>query len=267
MGHNPRPTIQLAGQPRRRISQGLAALIQRWLPKEVAGLAAFFRFGGIRTYSAAGEDIQIERLLGQKTGFFVDVGAFHPSFISNTYRLYRRGWRGINIDVDDYKIRLFHLLRPRDISVQVGVSDTPGEAEFFFQSGPTYGSMAGLNRESVAESAEIMQREVRSRTIQVRPLNDILEEHLPRDAQGRPMAIDLLNIDVEKFEYPILRRFDFQRFPVKLLAVEMHADRIDDLLHLPAYQLLSEQGYDLAAWTPPTAIFERRDCAAARAAA
>jgi hypothetical protein len=31
-------------------------------------------------------------------GFFVDVGCFHPLFYSNTWKLYKKGWRGVNID-------------------------------------------------------------------------------------------------------------------------------------------------------------------------
>ena len=37
-------------------------------------------------------------------GFFVDVGCFHPIKYNNTYRLYRKGWRGVNIDIDAIKI-------------------------------------------------------------------------------------------------------------------------------------------------------------------
>ena len=31
-------------------------------------------------------------------GKFVDIGCFHPTRHNNTYKMYKSGWRGINID-------------------------------------------------------------------------------------------------------------------------------------------------------------------------
>ena len=42
------------------------------------------------------------------SGFYVDVGCHQPLLNNNTYRLYKRGWRGINIDLD-YNTRLREL--------------------------------------------------------------------------------------------------------------------------------------------------------------
>ena len=51
------------------------------------------------SFSQEGEDLLIDRMFdGQSVGFYVDVGAHHPTRFSNTYLLYLRGWRGINID-------------------------------------------------------------------------------------------------------------------------------------------------------------------------
>jgi hypothetical protein len=50
-------------------------------------------------YSQEGEDLIASRLFpNQSTGFYVDIGAHHPTRFSNTYLLYTKGWRGINID-------------------------------------------------------------------------------------------------------------------------------------------------------------------------
>jgi hypothetical protein len=47
------------------------------------------------THAQPGEDIIAEALLPETRGPQVEVGAFHPVSISNTYVPYRRGWRGI----------------------------------------------------------------------------------------------------------------------------------------------------------------------------
>ena len=50
-------------------------------------------------YGQDGEDLILDRLLdGQKSGFFVDVGAHHPVRFSYSYLFYRRCWRCINSD-------------------------------------------------------------------------------------------------------------------------------------------------------------------------
>lgn len=66
-----------------------------------------FRFTHI-SFSQFGEDIAIVRWIrylqtyeGREIyPFFVDAGAFHPIFASNTLLLRKQGWRGINIDID-----------------------------------------------------------------------------------------------------------------------------------------------------------------------
>jgi hypothetical protein len=52
-----------------------------------------------QSYSQEGEDMVLYRTFETvKEGFYVDVGAHHPDRFSNTYKFYKQGWRGINID-------------------------------------------------------------------------------------------------------------------------------------------------------------------------
>ena len=57
----------------------------------------------------------------KKNGFYVDVGCFHPLDRNNTYLLYKKKWRGINIDVSKFSIDLFNFLRPEDINVNIAI--------------------------------------------------------------------------------------------------------------------------------------------------
>src|SRR5690554_2751995 len=72
------------------------------------------------SYAVAGEDKVIEGLLKPKItqpGFYVDVGCNHPTLFSNTYGLYRKGWRGVCIDANQELIDLYALYRPKDKAV------------------------------------------------------------------------------------------------------------------------------------------------------
>ena len=79
------------------------------------------------TFSQNGEDSVLLRIFDNKNdGFYVDIGAFHPICYSNTYALYKKGWRGINIDATPGSMFLFNKIRPRDINIETGISPCGG---------------------------------------------------------------------------------------------------------------------------------------------
>ena len=53
----------------------------------------------IPSYSQTGEDRIIDYLLDHKWDtYYVDIGCHKPTALSNTFRLYRRGGRGLAVD-------------------------------------------------------------------------------------------------------------------------------------------------------------------------
>ena len=51
------------------------------------------------------------------------MGCYHPKKYSNTHLLHKdRGWSGINIDIEEDKIKTFNILRPNDINICCPVS-------------------------------------------------------------------------------------------------------------------------------------------------
>ena len=74
-------------------------------------------------FSQFGEDVFLDRYFArQPTGVYVDVGAFHPLALSNTYRLYRRGWRGVNIEPNPEGYEDLRRYRQDDVNVNLAVS-------------------------------------------------------------------------------------------------------------------------------------------------
>jgi len=220
------------------------------VPKKYVGILDCVAFRPFKSYSQHGEDIIASRYFdyhGRRTGVYVDIGCFHPKHHSTTYRLYKRGWHGINIDVDPYKIDVFKFVRPRDINICVAVSDRHGVAEFFYQSESLYGSMAGLDEKTIREEAGSLGRRVHQRTVQTMPLNDVLH-------QNRITQLDFLSIDVEGHEAVILSSFDFASFPVPLIAVEVQGS-FDEIQASPTHKLLKNNGYSLYARTGPTVFY------------
>jgi hypothetical protein len=70
------------------------------------------------SYSFNAVDLIIDYIFKNKNnGFYLDVGSQHPISNNNTYLLFKRGWSGINIDLDKKNIDLFNTARPNDIQV------------------------------------------------------------------------------------------------------------------------------------------------------
>ena len=56
------------------------------------------------SYSLSGVDLIIDYIFkDKKNGFYLDVGAQHPVSNNNTFLLFKKGWKGINIDLDKKK--------------------------------------------------------------------------------------------------------------------------------------------------------------------
>jgi hypothetical protein len=72
-----------------------------------AGQECPFNLNEIRSarlsFSQMGEDLRINdylKYLSPSDGIYISVGAFDPVRFSNTFLLHKRGFRGINIDID-----------------------------------------------------------------------------------------------------------------------------------------------------------------------
>ncbi len=82
-------------------------------------------------YSQNREDIILESFfVGEKTGFYVDVGANHPTLHSVTKLFSEKGWTGINIEPIKSHFNLLEKDRPKDININIGISDKNETLEF-----------------------------------------------------------------------------------------------------------------------------------------
>ena len=75
------------------------------------------------------EDLVLYALLHDvEKGFYIDVGANDPTFMSVTKLFYDRGWHGINIEPVDIYCKKLEMMRPRDINLCVGCGSENGQA-------------------------------------------------------------------------------------------------------------------------------------------
>jgi FkbM family methyltransferase len=201
-------------------------------------------------YSQDGEDMVLRRLFERQTlGFYVDVGAHHPFRFSNTCFFHRKGWRGINIDPNPDAIAAFRSARRSDINICVGVSDVAGQLTFHLFSEPALNTFDG---DLASERAAIPgYRLLEKKTIAVKRLDKLLDEHLPAG-----QSIDFLSVDVEGLDLAVLRSNDWRRFRPAILLVEAHERTVAGAEKDPIHVYATTQGYQLIAKTLNTLIYE-----------
>lgn len=202
-----------------------------------------FSVKGVRAYSQEGEDLLLKRIFqDQPQGFYIDVGAHHPITYSNTHLLYRRGWRGVNIDAMPGSMAVFREIRPLDINIECGVSDEEGELTYFCYLHPELNTFDPHTVE-VFRKHDLHPSE--THRIQVRPLTSILAEVMP----DSPPPLDLMTIDVEGFEIKVLNSHNWDRFRPKVLVVERHVTTARAALSGDLATYFQSKGYELIAKT------------------
>ncbi len=167
------------------------------------------------TYSQCGEDRIMKHIfyaLDIKNPTYLDIGAHDPCFLSNTYLFYKEGGRGVLIEPDPY---LFKRLakRKKDIRLNVGISTNDEETlmDFFVMTSKTLNTFS-------REEAEKVEKETSSRIEKIIRLpmigiNTMLRKYF---ADG----LDLLSIDVEGLDLPIIRAIDFSIVRPAVICVE-----------------------------------------------
>lgn len=202
-----------------------------------------------KSYAQEGEDILLDRLFDGKTcGFYVDVGAHHPQRFSNTYLLYRRGWRGINIDAMPGSMAEFDRVRRRDINLEVPISSQATVLTYYVFDEP---ALNGFDAElSKLRDAGTKYRVLDTISLRTKTLSSVLDQHL-----APTQEIDLLSIDVEGLDEKVLRSNDWHKYRPKVVLIEVLGASIESLLSSSIHGFLTARGYELYAKTMNSAIF------------
>ena len=145
------------------------------------------------SYSQHGEDVILWRAMGSRpSGFYVDVGAFDPTYDSVTRALYERGWRGINIEAQPDRLDAFERERPEDTNLALAIGDRDGTATLTVPGVPGWASIVEPAVTGTDPDTS------RATDVPVRRLDTLFAEH------GID-HVDVLKIDVEGAEPEVVR--------------------------------------------------------------
>ena len=168
--------------------------------------------------SQSGEDMILEyifRALGVNIQniTYLDLGANHAKYLSNTYYFYKRGARGVLVEANPELISELKFYRHGDIILNNCISDKSGEiVDFYLLNGD---GLSTPNREgaeaALAENSWLkIEKTVQVKTISVQEIFDRYFDQTPT----------VINLDIEGKEMEILNSIDFTRHRPLIMIIE-----------------------------------------------
>ena len=188
-----------------------------------------------------GEDVFVRRFFKKTSkGFYVDVGAYHPTKGSLTYDLYKNNWTGMNIDLSKISIDLFNISRPKDINLRTAVTDFDGKT-FFYENSP-------INQQnSLIENSNAKKIE-----IDCYKLNTILDNH-------KIQKVDYLNIDAEGNDFKVISTFDFKKYKPSLVSIEYNDYNFENLIGSDINILMEKNGFKIISKFGVTCFYTHKE--------
>jgi FkbM family methyltransferase len=170
---------------------------------------------GKTSYSQTGEDLIMNFIFEQlhiSKPNYLDIGAHHPLYLSNTYFFYQRGCRGVNVEPDPYLIKEFKAIRKEDINLNVGggINNDEEKAQFYVMTTRTLNTFSqeeALKIESYGSNKieEIIQ-------VPLIKVNSLIENNF----SNKP---NFISIDVEGLDFEILKSFDFEKYSPEVFCI------------------------------------------------
>jgi FkbM family methyltransferase len=177
--------------------------------KLLVNLLKYKGFFTRKQYSKNKEDQYLKKIFRNKTkGTYIDIGAYHPYKHSNTYLLHRKGWNGINVDINKESIDLFNIARPNDKNLNIAIGNKNKIQTFYYQK--KNHPMNTLNKK-FASRFWVNKDHYKKNKIMTRTFDFLIK---------KIKKIDLLDIDVEGAEYDVIKKINFKNISFKIILIE-----------------------------------------------
>jgi FkbM family methyltransferase len=142
---------------------------------------------------------------------YLDIGAYDPIHLSNTFFFYEQGNSGVCVEPDPSLHQRINKLRKRDICLNMGVGVREEKAKFYIL------STKCLNTFSLEEAehyqAKGWEKIVNILDIQLITVNKIIRDHF----SSHP---NFVSMDVEGLDFEIIQSFDFSICRPEVFCIE-----------------------------------------------
>lgn len=181
------------------------------------------KFGHI-SYSQHGEDfmfMNLAMLMKLDKPSYLDLGAYHPTSISNTALLYKNGSRGVNVEANPLLMDEFFKQRLEDKNVCVGVGPVSGFQSFYIEN--DFSVLNSFKKDSFENHNTAFTK---TRLLKVMTLNEIVQEYCKNQFP------DFLMLDIEDMDFEVLESADFYQSRPKIVCAEIKASESIQTINL-----------------------------------
>ena len=178
-----------------------------------------------KSYSQFGEDLVINDFFKNFIGRYVDIGCYHPIKYNNTALLHKRGWNGVNVDLNQTSIDLFNVCRKNDINIVACLSDKVEKVLIYLDS-----EFSALNSINIDNSKNFKFKNLKTISMETSIFHELIKDNF-----------DFLNIDCEGNDFKILKTIDLKKYTPKMINIEVSQDNkknIYDYMHENGYKIL-----------------------------
>lgn len=211
------------------------------------------------SWAQQGEDLIIDFIFTWQLGCafpsYLDIGANHPSILSNSYYFYKKGCRGVNIEPDPNLIEHIRSCRPADINLNIGIGKVESELDFYRMSQSTLNTFSKETADDYKTNKQFGYPEIIGvDKVKVLPINDILEKYFKATTDY------FISIDVEGLDLEIVKSIDYEKYRPKIICVETLVYTRDGLLDKQheIIDFILSKGYSCYADTSVNSIFVRK---------
>lgn len=207
------------------------------------------------SYSQSGEDLIVKFIfdnLNIKKPSYIDIGAHHPFYISNTALFYENGSVGINVEPDPILFEAFLKDRKKDKNLNIGISDREDILDFYVISSPTLNTFSKEEAHKYANEGEFKILKVEK--IKVNILSNVLNEF------SNGIFPQFLSIDAEGVDELIIKEIDFEKnYPI-VICIETisFSSSGNGVKNIELIKFIEEKGYICYADTNINSIFVRK---------
>ena len=169
-------------------------------------------------YAQSGEDAVVEYIVDRlqiplSEVTYLDLGANHAKYLSNTNYFYEHGARGVLVEANPQLIEELTTQRPNDIVLNRCITTKSGEKiPFYILSGD---GLSSCDRDAVDKTLEENPEIKIEKTVDVETITvqDILKQYFKKP----PV---LVNVDIEGMELDVLKGFDLDHCRPLIFIVE-----------------------------------------------
>ena len=197
------------------------------------------------SYSQFGEDLILEKYLDYKKikkGKYLDIGACHPRWISNTHLLHKKGFTGYCIDLDEKKLKWFRFARGNSVKTICGVVSTSNkefENIYTVKTNTPFSQIDTTSKKQASLQESKKNIKFENRKIKNYHINDLFKK------VGK---INVLNIDIEGKDFECLKSSNLDIIdPEVILMEDLHgyfpSTELTNFFSVRNYFLLSICGH------------------------